>query len=106
MSRAGEGRSWIACSDRLPEMIEDASTMWGGVRRSADCIVLYADDPKHWDDDGPHISSAFLLEYDGGTLEWVYRIDRTGGLERCSSHGGPVPTHWMPMPALRAVGEG
>ncbi len=93
--------TWIKCSDRLPETSLALETMGGGRGCSADCIVMYADDPKHWDDCGPHVGSAFLLDYsDNGDphFEWMYHIDRTGGLERCSSHGGPVPTHWMPLP--------
>jgi hypothetical protein len=92
--------TWIKCADRLPDISEDAESLWGGSGRSADCIVMYADDPKHWDAPGPHVHSAFLLDYsDGGDphFEWMYHTDRTGGLERCSSHGGPVPTHWMPL---------
>lgn len=88
---------WIPCRDRLPACETPTSTMQGGAFRSADMIVLYADDPKHWEEPGPHISTAFLMDYDGAK-EWVYLTDRTGGLEICSSHGGPVPIAWMEVP--------
>ncbi len=76
--------------------------MWGGSARSDSVLILYPDG-HHWDDDGPHISVAFVLDYsddERAHFEWCYPIDRTGGVERCSSHGGPVPSHWMPLPEM------
>lgn len=94
---------WIPCSERLPECKQACESMWGGTARSDECLILYADDHRHFDMPGPHISTAFLLDYsDDGEpcFEWMCPIDRTGGLERCSSHGGPVPIAWMPMPPM------
>lgn len=118
--RVGEAEGmlpkWIMCRDRLPECKEPCESMWGGQARSDTCLVMYADD-MHQDSTGPHISTAFLLDYSDDQYkhyEWVYPIDRSGGLERCASHGGPVPIAWMPLPegtmsvegVLGGVGEG
>jgi hypothetical protein len=86
---------WIPVSERTPDLTSE-ETLWGA-RLSAPVIALF---PSDWEvPPGMNIQAAYFGRYeDGEGGEWFTATDAQGGLDRCSSHGGASPTHWMPLP--------
>ncbi len=87
--------SWIPCSERLPEpgLLE---TSWGGIL-SAAVLGLFPDEADGVWQPGLNICICYCVRFDNGLIEWYTPIDY-GGFDRCSSHGGKNPTHWMALP--------
>ena len=93
-ARMSEACGWIACSEWLPES-GPIETFSGGYCSPA-VLGLFPDD----DCDMPPglcISPCYYVRWDDHG-EWMVPSDSRGGLERCLSHGGKAPTHWMPLP--------
>ncbi len=87
---------WINCSEQLPKP-GSIGTFYGG-QSTGPVIALFPDD-KHGDCmPGLNIRVCLYAHYDDADGEWFDYIDGTGGLDRCTSHGGDAPTHWMPLP--------
>lgn len=89
-----EQSPWISVRERLPE-VGGSATFMGGLP-SAAVLCLFPDSTEH--PPGLGIQPCYYVEYDEGRGDWFYPIDSRGGLDRCGSHGGDLPTHWMPLP--------
>lgn len=96
--------NWKLCSEELPKLEHDCTAVLSGIDYcSNEVVVLY---PKDSNTPGANISTAFMIQWDTGVIEWSYYAE-LGGIERCAAHGGPVPVAWMPIPPVPvAIAEG
>ncbi len=91
---------WISVAKRLPERTP-TETFYGG--NISDAVLgLFPDDSDQAP--GLNIRPCFCVYFDEygergeeNHIEWYISIGQ-GGFDRCSSHGGKNPTHWMPLP--------
>lgn len=90
--------NWIKVTERLPPA--NGIESWMGGDASDPVICLFADDPDHFDNPGPHVRCCILIRYDEDSWDWFDQIDRMGGLDRCDSHGCPAPIAWMECPPI------
>jgi hypothetical protein len=92
--------NWIKCVEELPEHT-GPTTFYGGIP-SAVVIGLWTNGEQ------PQVRQCLHIDYreanynsddcdpDDGWMD----VDEDGSCDRCTSHGGHAPTHWMPMPPI------
>lgn len=92
--------TWVQVSCRPPLFpLRHGPTSMGGERWTGWVLGLFPHE-EGLPADYPEVCVICGIEYDEGTIEWYTPIDSQGGLDRCTSHGYPGPTHWAELPSL------